>query len=220
MLESTTTLPLFGFGFILGLKHALEGDHIVAVSTVVTENRGVMRTSLVGTFWGIGHTVSLLLVTVIVLAFEVTLSSKFSIFAESLVAGMLIALGADLLRKVATASTLNVPLHSVVKESASCACKPFIIGVIHGFAGSAVLMLMVVATVPSMLHGFIYVVVFGLGTIGGMCAMSVLMGLPLALGGRRVEMFGENIKIVAGLLSIGFGIMLAWSISRSSGFLS
>ncbi len=81
-------------------------------------------------------------------------------------------------------------------------------------------MLMVVATMPSTLHGLVYVAVFGLGTIGGMCAMSILMGLPLALGGQRVETFGENIKIVAGLLSIGFGMALAWSISRSGGFLS
>ncbi|HIO22158.1 MAG TPA: hypothetical protein EYN18_07175 [Nitrospirales bacterium] len=219
MLASAATLPLLGLGFVLGLKHALEGDHIVAVSTVVTENRGVMRTSLVGTFWGIGHTVSLLLVAVLVLAFEVTLSPKFAILAESVVALMLIILGADLLRKVGVAGISSVSVHSV-KESKSCARKPFLIGVVHGLAGSAALMLMVVATMPSTFHGLVYVAVFGLGTIGGMCVMSFLMGLPLALGGQRVETFGENIKIVAGLLSIGFGIVLGWSISRSSGFLS
>ena len=211
MLASTTMLPLLGLGFVLGLKHALEGDHIVAVSTVVTEHRGVMRPSLVGTFCGIGHTVSLLLVTVLVLAFEVTLSPQFAILAESIVAVMLIVLGADLLRKAGVTGISNVPLHSV-QASASCARKPFLIGVVHGLAGSAALMLVVVATMPSTLHGLVYVAVFGLGTIGGMCAMSVLMGLPLALGGQRVETFSENIKIVAGLLSIGFGIALAWLI--------
>lgn len=219
MLASTAMLPLLGLGFVLGLKHALEGDHIVAVSTVVTENRGVMRTSLVGTFWGIGHTVSLLFVTVLVLAFEVTLSPKFAILAESIVAVMLIVLGVDLLRKVTMTGISNAPLPSV-HASASYARKPFLIGLVHGLAGSAALMLMVVATMPSTLHGLIYVAVFGLGTIGGMGAMSVLMGLPLALGRRRIETFGENIKIVAGLLSIGFGLALAWSISRSVGFLS
>ncbi len=219
MLVSTAALPFLGFGFVLGLKHALDGDHIVAVSTVVTENRSVMRMSLVGTFWGIGHTVSLFLVAVLVLAFEVTLPPRFSIFAETIVAVMLTILGADLLRKVAMKGISSTPFHSV-EESVSCARKPLLIGIVHGLAGSAALMLMVVATMPSMFHGLVYVTVFGLGTIGGMCAMSVLMGLPLALGGKRIEAFGETIKVVAGLLSIGFGIVLGWSINKSGGLLS
>ena len=203
---------------MLGLKHALEGDHIVAATTVITENRGVMRTSLVGTFWGIGHTVSLLLVGVFVFAFEVTLSTKFAILAESVVALMLILLGTDLLRKTGVMGGSSIPLH-VVQEPASYARKPFLIGVVHGLAGSAVLMLMVVATMPSPVQSLIYVAVFGLGTIGGMCAMSVLIGLPLVLGGLWVQTFSANIKVVAGLVSIGFGIAIWWSISRTAGLL-
>ncbi len=218
MLASTATLPLLGLGFVLGLKHALESDHILAVSTVVTENRGVIHTSLVGTFWGIGHTVSLLSVAVLVLAFEVTLSVRFAVLAESLVAVMLIFLGVDLLRKVSIAGISTGSLRSA-HASTRGVRKPFLIGLVHGLAGSAALMLIVVATMPSTLHGLVYVAVFGLGTIGGMCAMSVLMGIPLVLGGQRFEAFGENIKIVAGLLSIGFGIVLAWAISQSAGFL-
>ena len=217
MLVSTAALPLLGMGFVLGIKHALEADHIAAVSTMVTEQRGVMRSSLVGTFWGIGHSASLLFVGILVLAFEVTLPPRFAILAESLVAVMLIVLGADLIRKVITGRKPCL-LRGSTTDAVSYARKPFLIGALHGLSGSAALMLMVLATIPSALHGMVYVIVFGLGTIGGMLAMSVLVGLPLAFGGPRVEMFGEHVKLVAGLLSIGCGIGLAWIVSQSAGF--
>ncbi len=217
MLGSIAAFPLLGVSFVLGLKHALDGDHIVAVSTVVAENRGVMRTSLVGTFWGIGHTLALMFVGMAVLVFDVEISPKVASFAELFVAMMLIFLGFDLLRKMRGEIFSNNSA-CAVQSTQQYMRKPFLIGVVHGLAGSAALMVMVVATMQSIVDGLLHVAVFGLGTIGGMCTMSIVMGLPFALGRESLKTFVSSIKVLAGVASVAFGLVLGWTVGQTIGF--
>jgi high-affinity nickel-transport protein len=83
---------------------------------------------------------------------------------------------------------------------------------VHGVAGSGVVTLAVLATIPSVALGLAYIAVFGLGSVGGMLLMSALIGLPFSLTARRFERINTVIRLVAGVFSIGFGILLAWEL--------
>jgi len=223
-------LTALAVGFVLGLRHALDPDHIVAVSTIVSECKSFRRSSLVGTFWGLGHTLSLLLVGLAVLSFKLNLSERMAVWLEFVVALMLVALG---IRAVATA-VRRWKLHAHAHEHdgqkhvhlhvhrpgevdihrhrhvLGIGMRPFIVGMVHGLAGSAGLMLLVLATIPSALVGMVYIGVFGVGSIGGMFLMSSVISLPFLLVGRRLSLFGKVLQASVGVVSVVFGLYLIW----------
>jgi ABC-type nickel/cobalt efflux system permease component RcnA len=215
-------------GFFLGLRHALDPDHIVAVSTIVSECKSLRRSSLVGTFWGLGHTFSLLLVGLAVIALKVNLTERVAVWMEFAVAVMLVGLG---IKAVVTAlrgwrlhlhkhehgGRPHVHLHLHKPGEAEThqhrhliglGTKPFLVGMVHGLAGSAALMILVVATIPSAVAGLIYVAVFGVGSVGGMLLMSSIISLPFLLTARRLSVLGNVLQVSVGVFSVGFGIYL------------
>jgi high-affinity nickel permease len=223
-----TTVMLLGF--ILGLKHALDPDHMVAISTIVGESKSVKRSSLIGTFWGLGHTTSLLLAGVAVIALKVQISDRAGLLMEFGVALMLVALGLNSMLKPlrgwkvhfhrhthdgSTHSHLHV--HRAGEEHSHqhrhlmrFGARPFFVGMVHGMAGSAALMILVLATIPSAIAGLIYIAVFGLGSVGGMLIMSSLISLPFVLTRKRFHRFTEGLQVLAGLFSLSFGLFLIW----------
>jgi sulfite exporter TauE/SafE len=225
-----TTLAL---GFVLGLRHALDADHLAAVSTFVTEEKSLLRSSMIGISWGMGHTASLLVFGLAVAAFRLALTPRFSQLLEFIVGCMLIALGANVLTKLARGSALHVHththdgiehahLHVHVAEprhehqhqhrTLRLGGRPFMVGIVHGLAGTAALMMLVVGALPSLLLAAAYILIFGVGSIGGMMVMSLLMTVPLALAARRLRLLERVIRLVAGLFSLGFGSYLAWDV--------
>lgn len=92
-IESLQLITLFGLGFILGLKHALDADHIVAVSTIVSQTKSLKKSSLLGAIWGMGHTTTLFLVGLAILGFKLTLPYKLALSFEFLVGIILVILG-------------------------------------------------------------------------------------------------------------------------------
>ena len=110
-LTSLSIFTLLGLGFVFGLKHATEADHIVAVSTIVTQERSLLRSSLVGALWGIGHTVALIFVGILVLAFRVAVPEMVAHWLEFGVALMIIGLGLSALVRVRTSRRRNLHLH-------------------------------------------------------------------------------------------------------------
>ena len=222
-----TTLAL---GFVLGLRHALDADHLAAVSTFVTEERSFLRTSLIGVSWGMGHTAALLVFGLGVAAFRLTLTPRLSQFLEFLVGCMLVFLGANVLVRLFRGQRLHAHTHehNGVRQShlhlhlggakhehqhrtLRLGGKPFVVGVVHGLAGTAALMMLVVGAIPSLLLAAGYILIFGLGSIGGMMSMSLLMTVPLALAARRLLLLERLIRLAAGLFSLGFGLFLAWN---------
>ena len=219
-------------GFIYGLQHALDPDHLVAVSTIVSEHKSVSRSSLVGTFWGVGHTSSLLLVSLIVLLLRVSIPDNISRWMEAPVALMLIALGVTTIIRAVRERGLRIHTHTHSHDESSAHThlhihleeehvhqhryfkvgkRPFVVGLVHGVAGSAALTLLVLVKIPSVALGLIYIGVFGIGSIGGMLLMSGLIGLPFALT-RRYEFLNGGIRLVAGAISILYGLVLAWKL--------
>jgi len=220
-------------GFIYGLQHALDPDHLVAVSTIVSEHKSVSRSSLVGTFWGVGHTSSLLLVSLIVLLLRVSIPENIARWMEAPVALMLIALGVTTIIRAVRERGLRIHTHTHSHDESSAHThlhihleeehvhqhryfkvgkRPFVVGLVHGVAGSAALTLLVLVKIPSVALGLIYIGVFGIGSIGGMLLMSGLIGLPFALTARRYEFLNGGIRLVAGAVSILYGLVLAWKL--------
>jgi ABC-type nickel/cobalt efflux system permease component RcnA len=232
-----TIYGTLALGFVLGLKHALDADHLVAVSTIVGREKSVWKSSLVGAVWGMGHTASLFVAAVAVILLRLTISPRAAATMEFAVGLMLIGLGIDLVRRVVRgeiavhshthdgggASRLHVHAFGVREPGeghSGVGKRPFFIGLIHGLAGSAALMLFVLTTITSPWLGVVYVLIFGGGTIGGMLVMSTILGLPFALANRVFEGVVGKIQFAAGLGSLGFGVFYAWHVAAAGGIFS
>ena len=223
-----TLIGVLGLGLILGLRHALDPDHIAAVSTIVSESRSVRRSSLIGTFWGLGHTMSLLIAGVLVIALKVQISDRVALWMEFAVALMLILLGLKAMvksfrgwklhrhRHTHDGSThTHLHLHRDGDQHAHrhlirSGARPFFVGLVHGMAGSAALMILVLATIPSAIAGLVYIAVFGLGSVGGMLIMSSLISLPFIFTQKRFKVLSAGLQVAAGLFSLSFGLFLMW----------
>ena len=97
--------------------------------------------------------------------------------------------------------------------------RPFIVGMVHGLAGSAALMLLVLSTIEAPLAALAYIVIFGLGSVGGMLLLSGIISLPFVLTAQRFTAMNRSIRVVAGLASVAFGLLLAWEISAELGLI-
>jgi cytochrome c biogenesis protein CcdA len=243
-LASMGAFAVLGLGLVFGLKHATEVDHVVAVSTIVSEHRNIWRASLVGGLWGAGHTAALLVVGAVVLVLRVAIPEQVANWLEFGVALMIIGLGATaLIRALRRRSDIHihrhqhdgqthVHVHFHEDESEHSAetpshahairrigFKPFIVGTVHGLAGSAALTLLVLTQIESVMLGLIYLAVFGLGSIVGMLLMSGLVGLPFAFSSRKLTGVHYSLQAVAGVLSVSFGLWYAYDTAIASGLL-
>ena len=226
-----TPLALLGFGFVLGLRHALDVDHLAAVSTIVGQRRSLWSSSLVGALWGLGHTAALLAAAVAVIGLHAEIPPRLASALELGVAVMLVVLGLNLLRTVWTGGTLHHHVHSHGDRAhvhphlhdsdpttgdghhhLRTGRRPFLVGLVHGLAGSGALMLAVLATIPSPALALAYVGIFGAGSIAGMMAMSTLFGLPLVLVGGRFASAELALRLGAALGSLAVGLRLAWEL--------
>jgi high-affinity nickel permease len=221
---------LLGLGFVLGLRHALDADHVIAVSTLISEQRGVLRSMRIGMVWGIGHTASLAVVGLLVVGFGWQIPGALAVVAELCVGLMLVALGVRVLWKLQRGAVLHVHthqhdarvhIHPHLHEAQSerpehhhtvrASGKPFVVGMVHGLAGSAALMLIVLATIPTRIVGIVYIVCFGIGSIGGMALMSAVVSVPFHAAVKHRFAAGI-VQAIAGVLSIVFGLVLAWEV--------
>ena len=152
-------------GFLLGIKHAFEPDHVIAVSTIVAKEKNPVQVSLVGAFWGLGHTTSLFLFSFVILTFKISLPSSLASLFELLVGFMLIFLGLRVLFRHDGEKHIHRHAHIHAKRSHFHHKKPYAIGMIHGLAGSGGLMLLVLGSVHSFSEGLSYILVFGMTTM-------------------------------------------------------
>jgi nickel/cobalt transporter (NicO) family protein len=238
-----STASVLLFGLVFGLKHAVEADHLAAVSTIVSERKSVFSSSLVGGLWGIGHTVSLFVAGVSVLLLNLKIGERTALGLEFCVAVMLVALGANALRKLLRGGTLHAHshrhgkhahLHPHIHEELAKARKqpqdthhdltlnarPLLVGMVHGLAGSAALMLLVVSTVSTRAIGLAFIAVFGLGSIGGMMVMSALVSMPFRFTANRFKRAHRAVQILAAIFSLGLGMMMAYQIGFLDGLLA
>ncbi len=218
-------ITILGLGFLLGARHALDTDHIVAVSTMLARAPDLRRSGLVGLCWGVGHTAVLLAIGLVVLALQITIPESVAQACEAGVGVMLIVLGGALaltlyrehwhLHTHAHDGERHLHLHSHSlstdhshRHGWSGLLRPVLVGMVHGLAGSAALMLVVLSTVRTPWEGVVYILVFGLGSILGMVALGILISVPFVFSvsqGRSVQVAVQGLASVS---SIGFGLAL------------
>jgi hypothetical protein len=210
-----------GLGSLLGMRHALEPDHLAAVSTLVTRERSGYKAALIGACWGLGHTASLLAVAAVLIALRTEMTTGMSEVFEFGVALMLIVLGYRAIRQAARQGASGpahlhqhrhvvhvhpgVPAHVHVGRW-TLARRPLLIGAVHGLAGSGALTALVLTTLPTTAAQLAYISLFGLGSTLGMAALSGVLGWPIARLGTNRKM-ARAMSLAVGFVSIALGIV-------------
>ena len=207
-----------GFGSLLGMRHALEPDHLAAVSTLVSHERSSAKAALLGACWGLGHTAGLVVVGAVLILLRAELPPRIADVFELFVAIMLIVLGSravlQALRQVDVTHShqgwFAVHRHSGMASHVhigtwTLARRPLIVGAIHGLAGSGALTALVLTTLPSTTARLTYMALFGLGSTFSMAALSGLLGWPLARLGAHSSVT-RGISMAVGVMSVGLGL--------------
>jgi high-affinity nickel-transport protein len=231
---------------VLGLQHASDPDHLVAVATIVTRERRFLDGALIGVFWGLGHMTTVTVAGAILVALNLTLPAPLTTGLELVVAAMLVLLGVLRLRDAARglggvatghmaaehdhggpAAVHSHPhvhaghVHShphlhpspplvgaTERGRDGLAARAIVMGAVHGLAGSAAIALLVLATLHSVASAVAYLLVFGLGTITGMTALTAVMAYPVSLA-LRLSWVRPALAVGAGAGSIAFGVFYA-----------
>ena len=252
---------IVALGFFLGMRHATDPDHVIAVTTIVTGQRNLRSSALIGAFWGIGHTLTIFLVGGAIILFDLVIPARIGLSMELSVAIMLVVLGAMNLSSFfrslpANANAVSmgedhsrhhehdgrahthihvhgpgehhhgpldpwlVRLDRVLgKWAVYRPLRSLLIGIVHGLAGSAAVALLVLTTIHNPYWATAYLLVFGVGTIGGMMLITMSIGTTAKFVGRS-GIFSRRLALAAGLLSLGFGLLLAYQIFFVHGLLS
>jgi ABC-type nickel/cobalt efflux system permease component RcnA len=253
-------LSIIAVGFFLGMRHATDPDHVIAVTTIVSRQRNLLRAALTGIFWGVGHTLTILVVGTIIILFDVVIPARIGLSMEFAVGLMLIILGVmnivSFLRSAGSISSRNQEESEVVHRHAHShgdyvhshphghspeahphssetpltwldrvfgrvglyqQLRPLVVGIVHGLAGSAAVALLILATIRNPHWAIAYLLVFGVGTVAGMMLITMSLASAFRFVGDRHEKFSRRLGLVSGLVSLGFGVMLAYQIGVANG---
>ena len=198
---TASLLSALAIGFLLGMRHATDGDHVVAVTAIASGEQSIARAMRIGAAWGLGHSATLVIVGGVIVLFGLTVPPRLGLALEMLVAVMLIGLGAW------TLSGRNIGhTHSLR--------RPIAVGFVHGLAGSAFVALLVLAAIPGWVSQLAYLALFGLGTVAGMALITAGIAVPFRRTPHRVQ---RGIRIAAGVASIAFGLILAHKVGVVDG---
>jgi high-affinity nickel permease len=254
-----TLIAVILLGFFLGMRHATDPDHVIAVSTIVSRQRAPRQAALIGVLWGLGHTFTIFVVGAVIILFSIVIPPRVGLTMEFSVAVMLIMLGilnlTGILRWVTDTFTpgengvshTHLHVHGDYVHSHSHrhtpgahghaedatpqgwldrtfgqlgfyhSLRPLVVGVVHGLAGSAAVALLVLTTIRNPRWAIAYLLVFGVGTIAGMMLITAALAIPFALTGNRFQWFSRQLAWASGLLSLGFGLVLAYRIGFVDG---
>ncbi len=257
----TDFLAIVALGFFLGMRHATDPDHVIAVTTIVARQRRVGSAAWVGALWGVGHTLTILVVGGGIILFRWVIPPRVGLSMEFSVGLMLILLGImnlagfwQLIRRPRTEPssdhrTLHAHPHNhgdfihnhahghdpeshphdpertpvgwldqrLLGFGSYRWVRPLVVGVVHGLAGSAAVALLVLATITDPRWAVFYLLLFGLGTIAGMMIITAAIAVPFAYGGARSPRLGVVLRVSSGVISLAFGIFLAYHIGVVNG---
>ena len=244
MEERLAELGLFAalaLGVILGIRHALDPDHVVAVSTIVGEERNPLRSFWVGVSWGLGHTTTLLLIGLVIIALQLTIPDRLALFLEFMVGIMLVGLGLQVIygfwkKRIHQHvhghaedvhqhfhSHAESPNHSQQHHQSKGIGRPFLrkksyfVGIVHGAAGSAALTLLVLASIESPWAGLGYILLFGIGSVLSMGIMTIFISFPFVFSANRLPALNRIIQFSVGTLSILFGFFVMYQVGFVEG---
>ncbi len=228
---------LLVLGFLIGMRHALEADHIAAVATLATGAKTPAECIRHGALWGVGHTIALSLFGTVVLLVDSVMPSRLAAGLELAVGVMLVILGLDVIRRVRRDQvhfhqhehgdgTHHLHLHAHAGEPTHDAhehthvrvngLRALVIGLVHGMAGSAALILLTLERTPSVAVGMIYMLLFGLGSILGMTLLSAVIAIPFRFSAEGLTRFRDGLQWVVGLATVALGCAAVYESSLSA----
>lgn len=248
----TGILAIAALGFFLGMRHATDPDHVIAISTIVARQRNARGAALIGAVWGVGHTLTILVVGGGIILLGWVIPARVGLSMELSVGLMLIVLGIMNLTGVLGRITEPVThshahphgdyvhthahghdpeAHPHAPEQTPVSwldrhfgalglyqlLRPLVVGIVHGLAGSAAVALLVLTTIRDAGWAVVYLLVFGLGTIVGMMLITSVIAMPIAYTGARFSRLNRGLRVASGLISLGFGLFLAYQIGIVDG---
>lgn len=204
-----------GLAMLVGMRHALEPDHLAAVTTLVSRERSGRRAAMLGVWWGLGHTLALVVVGAILVVVQREMPADATAASELVVAAMLIVLGGRAIIQTARGGRTPLTVSDAPKKGHDPFVRPLLVGMVHGLAGSGALTALVLSTLPTMPSRLAFVVVFGAASTVGMAVASGLFGWPLArLGARHVVTRGVTLAVGVSSAMLG----LVWGGSALGAF--
>jgi len=236
-------LEILFIGFLLGMRHAVESDHIAAVASLVTRTSDISESIRLGSVWGLGHTITLFIFGSVVMLLDSIIPEQIAMMLEFIVAIMLVILGIDVLRRCMKKKlhfhfhshqngTVHFHAHKHADNTVHAnsghehkhVSSPFplralLVGIMHGMAGSAALIILTLQSVHSFSTGLIYITLFGIGSIAGMALLSVAIILPLRYSSTRFSGLHQYLLIGIGSLTILLGCSMMIEISSNGFFL-
>lgn len=233
-----TLTSILMLGFLLGMRHAMDADHVAAVATLAIRSRSVGHTVLQGLAWGTGHAFTLMLFGGIVLVAGIAVPEQAAQALEFAVGIMLIVLGADALYRLVR-ERMHFHVHRHACDAAAhfhahshrCESRPhdaalhdhahprglagraLAVGMMHGMAGSAALILLTLEAVRSPTWGIAYVAVFGIGSILGMAVLSLAIAVPLRLTSHHLVRAHKGLSAGVGLTTLLLGCYIVYGVS-------
>jgi high-affinity nickel-transport protein len=248
--SSSATLSLISIlvlGFVLGMRHATDADHVVAVSTIVSRERRIRSAAWIGALWGAGHTITIFAVGVGIIVFTLVIPPRVGLSMEFSVGLMLVLLGWINLRGLGRNWRADAPstelastaphahdetgshTHALADRSINSMdrwfrgwtiyrwLRPLIVGLVHGLAGSAAVALLVLTTLHNSHWAVAYLFIFGIGTIAGMMVITVAMASALNFAGSRSQWINRRLSLATGFLSVAFGLFLVYQMGFHHG---
>ncbi|HEY1273141.1 MAG TPA: high-affinity nickel-transport family protein [Terriglobales bacterium] len=253
-------LSIIAVGFFLGMRHATDADHVIAVTTIVSRQRSLLRAAMVGAFWGLGHTLTIFVVGAGIILFNLVIPARIGLSMELSVAVMLVVLGvmnvAAFLREVPVTPDAEKVFHTHAHSHGDyihthahahgrvahpgsadhtpvakvdrvlgrlrgyAYVRPLFIGIVHGLAGSAAVALLVLTTIRNSRWAIAYLLVFGVGTIAGMMVITMSIATTFHFVGNRFRELPRRLAMASGLLSLAFGLVVAYQILVVHGLLA
>jgi high-affinity nickel-transport protein len=257
----TSLLAVCVLGFFLGMRHATDPDHVIAVTTIVSRHRTTAGAAMIGALWGVGHTLTIVVVGAGIILLGWVIPPRVGLSLELSVGVMLIVLGlmnlTGVLQRVTEVVTpaagppgtvhahphphgdyVHTHVHGHEPEAHPHApdqtplarldrwlgrlgpyqtARPLIVGVVHGLAGSAAVALLVLATIGNTAWSILYLLLFGVGTIAGMMLVTAGIAWPVAHAGARFPHLPNRIRVASGVISLLFGLALAYQIGVVDG---
>ena len=230
----TDLVAVLGLGFFLGMRHATDPDHVVAVTTIVSRERSARSAVAIGVLWGLGHTATIFVVGGAIVLFGIVIPPRVGLSMEMAVAVLLVVLGAMNL----TGALRNIEAHvnagahdhdgshahphsrpSMSAFGRGQIVRPLVGGVVHGLAGSAAIALLVLAAIHDATWALVYLLVFGVGTVLGMSLLTLGMAGPMVKAAGFSAAAQQWLVRATGFVSLAFGLFLAYRIGVSQGLL-
>ncbi len=226
---------IMGLGFLLGMQHALEADHIAAVSSIAARRTNVGDIVRHGLTWGLGHTVTLFVFAGAAILFGQAIPEHLSRPLETAVGIMLVGLGSHVLWRLWRDrvhfhqhrhgdGSEHLHLHSHAGDTIphprsshahyhGFRWKSLLVGLMHGMAGSAALLVLAVTQVADPVYGVLYVLLFGFGSMLGMGALSTVIAVPLVASARWLTWANRGLQGSVGVITIAIGATTIYSTS-------